>query len=419
MTKYERIILGQILRTPKVYDKAKLENEDFISKDGLIIFQGLGHLIGKGVRPDYINLAELCRGIEAHEIATLTDDIPTSANWSWYADKIKEEAVRHRLNKLLNYGKEALEQGTETAEMLAQIQVELDGLTSRGQRYEIITAKQAVQDYMQEVERRYQLKGELPGYSTGYQQLDKQIMGMQNEAMIVVGARPSDGKTALMKELSNHVALEGHAVGVISTESSVTEYMNRTFSGMAEINSQQLKSGVLKEEQFKTLHNVAAKVYETDLYLYDMPNATLEQIKKVARNMILHNGVKIIFIDYLQNINHTIKGAPRHEAVAEVSAELKALARRYKIPVVVMAQLRRPNAHEKKSRPVMSDLGDSRRIEQDADVILMIWHERTEDGKEITDTEFIIRKNRDGPLGTIKMKFEPWFVRFREVKDER
>lgn len=410
---YEASIVGCILRSPELIHQTRLREEHFGAPDTRRIFRAMRGCEVKGVRIDYISLGDQDTALRSGEVMAYYDAVPSSANWQFYEGKILETYQRESIRSL---GRELQEikdldspvKFVETAEK------RLLELSTLGCDRSIYRIDQLTPDAIQKIQERYELKGRLPGLSTGIPALDNYTGGLQDARFIVIGARPSEGKSALMLNMTCHIGLrERAAVGVISAESSNPELLMRVFSAEGRIDGNKLSMGLLGRQQFISIEEVATNLVGAPIYIYDQPNIPLTELRGVARQMKVVHDIRVLFIDYLQLIQHHDTRMPRHEQVADISKSLKQLAREMMIPVVCLAQLRRDAEGRE---PEMADLGESGQIERDADSLIFIFHPKEKEGKDADPSRLIIRKNRDGARGSVPVVFKREYVRFYEAE---
>jgi replicative DNA helicase len=264
-------------------------------------------------------------------------------------------------------------------------------------------------DFVTELKARYDSHGALRGISSGLDSVDGYTHGFLPRRLYYIGARPSQGKSALMLNMATDCAIRKQIpCGIISIESSGQEIIERVFSSVGNIPGDMLASGFWGPSQFADIQTLAGKIVGKPLYLYDKPNLNIAQVKSVARVMATMFKVKIIFIDYLQLIDSTNRKLTKMEQVADASKQLKELARELELPIVCLAQLRR-EADDR--RPGLSDFQWASQIEQDADVAMLLWHEAKD---EKTESWILIEKNRDGKKGQIPVSFMGEYVTFKE-----
>ena len=281
--------------------------------------------------------------------------------------------------------------------------------------------KELVGPIIENIEKVYKNKKELVGIPSGLTELDSMTYGFQKSEMIIIGARPSMGKTALALSMIQHIAIEKRIpTAFFSLEMSNVQVMQRLLSQEARLSGDRIRTGSLKLEHFQRLQDAAGRIYLSPLWIDDTPNMKLLELRSTARRLKAQNKVEIIFIDYIGLIQNENSHLPRHEQIGEVSRSLKSLARELKIPVVVLSQVGRQSEGNK---PTLADLRDSGSIEQDADVIMFLHRDRVETSGEgekplTIPTQLLLSKQRNGPTGTANITFIPRYAKFENVAKE-
>lgn len=261
------------------------------------------------------------------------------------------------------------------------------------------------------IEQRRANRGRLTGIPSGFRTLDAHTDGFQNSEFIVIGARPSVGKTAIALNMALNMIQEGYKVGLFSIEMASHLLMYRLISVMKMLDASLLKTGALVQEQMDTIVSAANELYNMPLYICDTPDMPIGKLTAYAQRMKSECGAQIIFVDYITLIQSDEKYLPRHEQVSGISRKLKALSRNLEVPVVACSQLKR----EVEGRvPTLADLRESGSIEQDADVVLLLHRERLNDNFLSNEAKLFISKNRNGAVGMVKMYFQPQYTRFTE-----
>ena len=265
------------------------------------------------------------------------------------------------------------------------------------------------------------------GIPSGYKDLDELTNGFQKGEFTVIGARPSVGKTALALSMAANISIRHKIpVGFFSLEMSEQAIMQRLISSETRIPSNNIRAGMLSPLQISKIHDIVGEIYSglDLLFLTSVSDLKMLDLRALARKMIRDNGVKIIFIDYLTLIQAENKTIPRHEQIAEISRSLKALARELDIPIVVLSQVKR-ETETRKGPPLLADLRESGSIEQDADLVIFLHKKDKKNDEEsksdtpgIIETDIIIAKQRNGPIGDIKMVFLPQYTRFESKSKE-
>jgi replicative DNA helicase len=400
-----------------------LRPDSFYSLQNQKIFQAILSLFNKGQRSDLITITEELRQTGLLEaaggpsyIASLTDTVPTSANVEYYAKVVLENSMRRSLlaisHKIIA---EAHDQATESRAVLENAQKHIFELTDANQTATFKTPKEIIPKAIEAIEKLYHTRDAFTGIPSGLIELDQMTSGFQKSELIIIGARPSVGKTALALTMAAHTAIkEKIPTAFFSLEMSDMQLMQRLISSESKIPSEKIRTGLLKMSDFQSIQDAAGHIYDAPLYIVDMPNMKLLDLRAMARRLRAQFSVEIIFIDYLTLITSENSLIPRHEQIAEISRSLKSLARELNIPVVALSQVRR-DAEGKK--PMLADLRESGSIEQDADVVMFLHRERVGSSKDgdkdqAIETELIVAKQRNGPIGDIDILFLPRYTKF-------
>jgi replicative DNA helicase len=415
----EQATLGAILLDAEAVGTVirYLRPDSFYSLQNQKIFEAILSLYNKSQRADLITLTEELRQTNQLDasggpgyIASLTDTVPTSANVEYYAKVVMECAVRRTLisisNKIIA---ESHDESVESRAVLEDAQKEIFELTDANQSASYKTPMELIPKAIEAIEKLYHTRDAFTGIPSG-------LSGFQKSELIIIGARPSVGKTALAMSMAAHIAVkEKIPTAFFSLEMSDMQLMQRLISSESRIPSEKIRTGLLKMSDFQSIQDAAGQIYDAPLYIVDMPNMKLLDLRAMARRLRAQKDVQIIFIDYLTLISSENSLIPRYEQVAEISRSLKSLARELNIPVVALSQVRR-DAEGKK--PSLADLRESGSIEQDADVVMFLHRERVASSKDggdrnqAIDTELIVAKQRNGPIGDIDILFLPSYTKF-------
>ena len=401
-----------------------LRPDNFYSLQNQKIFQAIISLFNKGQRADLITITEELRSSGLLDsaggpgyVASLTDTVPTSANVEYYAKVVLESSVRRQLLTISSrIIADAHDDSIESRAVLEQAQKLVFDLTTDASQQNVYkTPKELIPAAIAAIEKLYHTRNAFTGVPSGLTDLDSMTSGFQKSELIIIGARPSVGKTALALSMAAHTAIkEKIPTAFFSLEMSDMQLMQRLISSESRIPSEKIRTGMLKIGDFQSIQDAAGHIYDAPLYIVDMPNMKLLDLRAMARRLKSQFDVQIIFIDYLTLITSENSFIPRHEQIAEISRSLKSLARELHIPVVALSQVRR-DAEGKK--PTLADLRESGSIEQDADVVMFLHRERVASSKEgdkdqAIDTELIVAKQRNGPIGDIEILFLPRYTKF-------
>jgi replicative DNA helicase len=425
-----------VLMDVSIIDSMKLRPEMCLRRNGQIVLEVITDQHRRGIHPDNLTIFDelLSRGSAYDSVRlwasekVMSWDIASSVNWEFYETRLIDMWVKHKVTSvarsiLEEAGKHSVSSG-ELLEKLETVQTEISMLDSHDSMRNL---KQVLQPVFKTLETRAKLKnGELPGIKTGFYELDEKIMGLQRGQLVVIGARPGEGKSAWGGQVHRHTALvENEITGVLTIESSAEELTMRSLSAEAPVNASLMAKGRMTAGDLKGLEAAVDRMTEKsqNFVYFDKPRMTLQEVNSACRRMKLKYGVKVIFIDYLQRIR-VPKQKTRFEEVAMVATGLKEIARELNIPIVAMAQLGR-DADDKK--PGMGDFQYSSQIEQDADVVILLWHqkyfekvEKMLDGinreykVERKQSWFLVEKVRDGETGDIPVHFFRENLTFRE-----
>ncbi len=427
----EKASLGAVLLDQDAIDTVLrfLRADDFYRTAHKKIFQAIIDLSNQSQPVDLITLAEKLRDKGELEqcggaayISTLSDFVPTSANVEYYAKIVFDASIRRKLiltaNRMIADAHDDTREGNEIIE---ESEKRIFEITDSHTNTTYKNAGEVVSKTIEAIEKLYHTKEAYTGVPSGFTDLDQMTSGFQKSEFIVIGARPSIGKTALALTMAANISIHQKiSSGFFSLEMSDMALMQRLVASEARINSSALRSGMFKMSDFSKLTEAASRIYEAPLFIDDTPNMKLLQIRSTARRLKAQEDIKIMFVDYIGLIEPENKGkTPRHEQIGEISRSLKALARELEIPVVVLSQVGRQAEGEP---PKLSDLRESGSIEQDADVVMFLHRDRMgsdeDGGNNNRKTELILAKQRNGPVGKVELVFVPQYTRFESLSKD-
>lgn len=399
---HELKLISAVVYDPASLDEIQVQPEDLYDKRNIELLQAVQRLVAEGRKPELPLLGEHT----AVDPAYLAKIEPvTAANIGYYAESVKRFARLRKLYRLVTTAGDKLKLDVEPDELEELLEKGLTELSLEGTG-EIESLGQLMHGVVEQIEARYNSREELSGIPTGLERLDELTGGLQRGEFIVMGARPSIGKTALALTIARNAAVAKVPVGFFSLEQSQSPL--RLLAGEARVNIQSLRSGLLAEKDFYFITDGATKLYDMPIY-FDHRSSKLVDIRKNARKMVRHKAVEMVFIDYLTLIRHGLPSRSTAERVGEISHELKALAKELNVALVVLSQLKRDSEDR---RPNLADLRWSGEIEQDADVVIFLHRDRKEQqGVTVVD----VAKQRNGPIGDFRVKFVPEFLRFENV----
>ncbi len=401
-----------------------LQSDRFYSYQNQVIFEAMISLYSQNARGDVLTLInELTKTNKLQEaggaayIAALTDTVPTSANIEYYAQIVSEMAVRRDLIKMSDEIKAtSFDKSRDTRLILEDAEKRIFNLTERNQKVQVHEAKTMIGESLNLIEERYNRKEAFTGIPCGIGSLDTMTSGFQNEELIILGARPSIGKTAMALSMMQHIAVEKKIpCGFFSLEMSYQMIGQRLLSMESRIHGKKLRTGMLSMSDFQKLQDAAGRIFNAPFYIVDQPNMMLLDLRALARRLVVERGVKIIFIDYIGLIQTENRNAPVYEAQSEVSKSLKALARELGIPIVVLCQVARD---AEGNEPNLAQLRGSGSIEQDADVVMFLHRDRLKSEEPAQEAKLIVAKQRNGATGDVKLMYLPPLTKFENAASE-
>lgn len=363
-------------------------------------------------------------------ISSLIDAVPSAANLEYYIGIVRE---KHLLRRMLQACTSVIGRVHETEGEIDQLldEVERDILKISEEREEGASKniKDLVNHAINIIQDYHSKQGQLSGVPSGFADLDKMTHGLHGGEMIVIAGRPSMGKTSLAMNIAEHVAVnERMPVGVFSLEMTADSLVVRMLCSLARVNSRAVREGFLRERDFPRITAAASKMAKAPLFIDDTPGLSILQLRARARRMWQQHGIKMFVIDYLQLLHSSSRKAQdnRQQEIAEISSGVKALAKELNVPVIVLAQLNRELEKDKNRKPRLSDLRESGSIEQDADLVGLLYRPREEedddkekervdppdDGLNAISVNLLVAKQRNGPTGDVELTFLKGITRY-------
>ena len=422
----EQAVLGALLLNWGAMSEVVsiLRPDRFYSLQNQVIFDAMLKLFSKNATGDTISLineltveGKLEQAGGAAYIASLTDTVPSAANIDYYAEMVLDRAARRdliRISSELKANSFDLQQKSST--LLDNAEQKIFALAERNETTEVYDAKTIMFKEIELIEKRYKSKNQFTGVPTGFANLDVMTSGFQNSELIIIGARPSIGKTALALSMIQNIACEKRIpCGFFSLEMPYESIGMRLLAQEARVPMYKIRSGMLKIEDVKRIQDAAGRWFEAPLYTVDTPNMKLLDIRAVARRMVKNQEVKIIFIDYIGLITIDDNKKEQWEQISEISKSLKALARELEIPIVALCQVSRD---AEGNEPNLAQLRGSGSIEQDADVVMFLHRDRLKEEVVSQEAKLILAKQRNGATGDIPIMFLPAYGKFENKADE-
>ena len=426
----EQSVVGSMLMGREAIMAASemLTTDDFYQHQYGVIFDAMVELFNEGKPVDLVTLQDRLKEkdlppeITSMEfVRDLLNAVPTSANVRHYATIVSEKAVLRRLIKLSEEIENECYLNKEPVEViLEETEKRMFKLLQQRNSGDYVPIRQVVMNTLENIERASKTKGNVTGLATGFTDLDYKTSGFQPSDFILVAARPSMGKTAFVLNIAQYMAFKkDKAVAIFSLEMSREQLMNRLFSMESKVDSQSLRTGNLKDEEWSKLIESAGIIGESNLIIDDTPGISIAEMRSKCRKYKLEHGLDIIIIDYLQLMTGRGMGSDsRQQEISDISRSLKALARELNVPVVALSQLSRAVEQRTDHRPMLSDLRESGAIEQDADVVMFIYRDDyyNKDSEDKGIAEIIIAKQRNGPIGTVNLVWLPDYTKFANIQ---
>ena len=420
----EKSILGSILLEPEGVINASdiITGDDFYLREHGIIFDTMLQMYNNKITLDPVTLQDKLRETNLPEEAFSDDKInsfvdvaTTSMGLKHHCNIVYEKAVRRRLIKAGEgivskaYGKGDLEEILDTTEK------SVFEIVQKRNTEDFTPISKVVMESLKNIEKAHNTDGTVTGIASGFTDLDYKTTGFQPSDLILLAARPSMGKTALALNIALHVAaVERKHVAIFSLEMSKEQLVKRLLSQESHVDSQKLRTGNLQDNEWAALIEGAETVGKSLLAIDDTPGITVSELRSKCRKLQMEQGLDMIIIDYLQLMSGSKKAESRQNEVSEISRSLKAIARELSVPILALSQLNRKAEERSDHRPQLSDLRESGAIEQDADVVMFIDRERSEN-EEANKATVIIAKQRNGPIGDVNLMWLPKYTQFRDM----
>lgn len=427
----EKSLLGAILIDQEVLiDVVEIvKATDFYDKRHGKIFAGMIHLYQNHEGVDLITVTdELKKSGHLDEIggstylAELTNHVPTAAHASSYAEIVSQNAVRRRLIKAsADINSLAFDENLTVPQLLGQSEAELFSVSDSSLKQDLTSISDILDTSFDRINDLYVNKGVLRGVKTGYRDLDNMTAGLQRSDLIILAARPAMGKTTLVTNLAYNVAtIEKKTVLFFSLEMSKEQLIDRMLADAAGVDSWNIRTGNLSEEDFAKLAEASGEMAEAPIFIDDTPGVSVLEMRTKARRAAHDGELGLIIIDYLQLMQGSgsaQSNGNRVQEVSEISRGLKLLARELNVPVIALSQLSRSVESRSPQIPQLADLRESGSIEQDADIVMFIYREAyyNPETERENITDLILAKHRHGPTGTVELYFHPERLRFMSL----
>ncbi len=427
----EESVLGAIMVDPEALIRITdlvMARDFYLPANGLI-FDAAIALFERHEPIDIVSLSNrlkedgnLDRVGGAAYLSSLVERVPSASHIVHYAGLVKEKKIlRGLIAAAAELNEAAFNPQKDVEEILDDAEQKIFAISQNSIRQKFVAVKDELKAAYERIERLHNGEGVLRGVGTGFPDLDYCLSGLQRSDLIIVGARPSVGKTTFALDIARHAAIkEGHTVGIFSLEMSREQVIDRLIAAESQVSLWKLRGGRLKDDMdFQMIQAGLDTLSRAPMYIEDTSGITMLQMKSMARRLQMEHGLGLIIVDYLQLIQPRTSTDNMVSAITEISRALKGMARELNVPVVALSQLSRDVDKREVKVPRLSDLRESGSIEQDADVVMFIYRKDKDklnpDSAEQNAVEIIVAKHRNGPLTTARVLFDPDKVSFRSI----
>ncbi len=426
----EQAVLGGVFLSNNVFHSIIdiLVEEDFYSPAHQIIFRSFLDLYRKNIPVDLVTIHdELEKKGQLESVggpvylASLTEAVASSSNALFYAQIVKEKAIRrHLIRAATEIISQSFEPASDVSDLLDTSEQKIFAISESKTKQTFRSSKELVTDVFELLQKRVEKKELVTGVPTGYHNLDELTAGLQPTDLIIIAARPSMGKTAFALNVAMRAAVS-HEIptAIFSLEMSMEQLMMRMLCSFGKVDLRNLRTGYLNDEDWSRLYESAGALSKAPLYIDDTPALSSLELRARCRRLKSEKNVGMVIVDYLQLMRASRRIDSREQEISEISRSLKALAKEVGVPVVALSQLNRKVEERTNKRPVLSDLRESGAIEQDADVIIFLYRDdaynKKEDNPRKGIAEIIVGKQRNGPVGTVELSFLERFTAFENL----
>jgi replicative DNA helicase len=427
----EQSVLGAILidNSALMSTLELLSYEDFYKEAHRKIFIGMTDLFDRNEPIDIVTLADHLRKKNDLDViggpqylTSLAMTIPTSANVRYHSKIVREKAMlRGLLRSVTDIARNVYDGELDAEELIDYAEKTVFDLSDKRIKVSFSSLKDVIKDSFQMIEQLYDKKEMVTGVPTGFAQIDELTTGLQKSDLIIIGGRPSMGKTAFSLNIAQHVGVHmKEPVAIFSLEMSKEQLAFRMLCSEAMVDSNSIRKGFIKKEDWHRLTNAAGNLAAAPIFIDDSAGMTVLEMRAKARRLKAEHGLSLVIVDYLQLMRGRGNAERREQEISEISRSLKALAKELRVPVIALSQLNRGVESRTEKKPTLADLRESGAIEQDADVIIFlyrdeVYNKKREDNKG--KAEIIIAKQRNGPTGEIPLTFMSQCTRFENYTD--
>lgn len=423
----EMSVLGSMILDKNAIDTATgiLKYDDFYSSKNGDIYKSIINLTDKGEIVDYITLSEELKKDGKLEyiggmayLMELTNFVPGPTNVHAYSEIVKEKSIFRYLIKMSDELMGKCYSNNPLTEVLEFAESSIYAISQNRTKGDLEKISHILQDTLDQINQMSLNEGGLTGITTGLVDLNKQISGLQKSDLVLLAARPSMGKTTLALNMALSAALDGKNVAIFSLEMSKTQLSQRFISSLSLIDLQNIISGSIGEDDFEMLGNAIRILEDTPIFIDDTSSISLTELRSKARRLSAKEGLDLVVIDYLQLMTAgTGRNENRQQEISTISRGLKGLAKELNCPVVALSQLSRAVESRTDKRPMLSDMRESGAIEQDADIVMMLYRDDyyNPESERPNIADLIIAKHRNGPTGVVNLYFNKKYTKFTDL----
>ncbi len=425
----EQSVLGAILIDNNALTRALeiLDPDDFYKLSHRKIFFAMTELFDKNEPIDLITLTdELKKENELDAVggiaylSLMVNMIPTAANVKYHSHIVREKALLRGLLRSANeIASKVYEENFDAEDLVDYAERSIFKISDKRVKASFVSLKEVIKDSFEMIEHLYDKKETVTGVPSGFRDLDDLTTGFQKGDLIIVGGRPSMGKTAFALNIAQHAGLElKEPVAIFSLEMAREQLAIRMLCAEAMVNSNSIRKGFIKKEDWHKLTSAASNLTGAPIFIDDTSGITVLELRAKARRLKIEHGLSLIIVDYLQLMRGKGSFERREQEISDISRSLKGLAKELSVPVIAVSQLNRSVEQRRPPKPILADLRESGAIEQDADVILFLYRDEiyNREAKK-GHSEIIIAKQRNGPTGTVDLAFMSTCTRFLNMID--
>lgn len=415
----QAVLASMLIDSNCSQDYGLLNADDFTSDIHKEIYLSIKSLVQRNKNIDYLTVYnDLNKKVDLSYLIGLDNSLPSTANFKQYVDELKDKTLKRELKTLASKLINDQLKGQELAELAEQ---EIFKLREETSTNEFVNLKDIVMDVYTEIEDIYYDKKER-GIKTGYEKIDEIVGGLRKTEYILLGARPSIGKTALGINIAQNIIMRNQTVAFFSFEMSKEQLVDRLVKSAALIDStkvNKVKGSRMGDKDWSDLQKASSYLMNKNLFIDDNPSRTVGDMQSMCRKLKREKGLDLVIIDYLQKVRSSIKGSKR-EQLEQVSNDIKNMAKTLDVPVLVITSLSRANEQREIKIPVLSDLRESGQLEFDADVVMFLhrdyYHNRADESKK-EDADVVVAKNRNGSIGRTKLIWKAEYTKFLNIPD--